>query len=347
MRIYSDCYPGGPSQYNNRKGIQCKIEFYPLPDPAAKTRKNAKPPVHNISISLHEDWDLRNTLTMVMGELERKDLLECSQLWHEETWTSGDPNSLKVVYTIPRTDSKQILLKKHKDYGLMMDEVLTKPSPAVTLTITEILIPMPADVSQPEGASHPSRANSLPTPPPDTANPKPAKRARKQVYACFFVDEKCGVDEHNPPPGPPFDFLDKPADTTDIALLARSRVRKSITATAPPAQAPVVINTNFQGLAEAFSAMRGDNITPKATDSVIPTCLPPVMSLVAFCLLYSLTPALESKLRELSLAGPHVLRKLENADLKEEGLSRMQIAKLRNAEERWLADVAKDNFEVE
>ena len=65
---------------------------------------------------------------------------------------------------------------------------------------------------------------------------------------------------------------------------------------------------------------------------------PPRVTLTKFCKQYKLSASLHEKLAALDIDGPHVLRLIKDGALESKGFSIGEVAGLRDAEERWMAD---------
>ncbi|EIM79739.1 uncharacterized protein STEHIDRAFT_163296, partial [Stereum hirsutum FP-91666 SS1] len=167
-------------------------------------------------------------------------------------------------------------------------------------------------------------------------------------WATFWVNQKEGVDLETPPTGGIFNFSatrEANEDITDINLLS-SRQLQAATNRSPN------VEISFNGLAETIKALRNDAthppnqapITP-APDilrlpAVPPPRLPPRLGLADFGTQYTISAETITQLRLMKVVGPHVLRLLSKEDLLAEGLSRGQVAEVRDAEERWMKDIA-------
>jgi hypothetical protein len=111
------------SVHNNGKGIKVIFSFtplLPLPKPGSKRRKNAKAPIENRIIWLHEDQSLSQLLDDVIASVDQTD-----KLIYTVANRSGlvDGINFNVKYTIPRSDSKDIPLSYTSDFTALMDEV--------------------------------------------------------------------------------------------------------------------------------------------------------------------------------------------------------------------------------
>ncbi|KAI0037783.1 hypothetical protein FA95DRAFT_1613884 [Auriscalpium vulgare] len=167
-----------------------------------------------------------------------------------------------------------------------------------------------------------------------------------RTWAAAIQGKTAGVDFESPPSSPLFDAGAARGDaTTDINVLASRRLR-SLSASNSSNSSPNV-NVSFEGLADMMAVLKGSERSALSPANINPAPsskpLPPKMSLALFCQIYELSAGVITKLSQMELAGPHVLRKLSDADLVEDGaLTKAQIAEVRDAEERWLYDMDKE-----
>lgn len=149
-------------------------------------------------------------------------------------------------------------------------------------------------------------------------------------------------------------------DSTDVAALAQRHLHTA--AGTNVSATPSTIQLSLDGIGDIIKAFRTPNeallapAPPPLAPLALPpqpvplpaapvpqTKIPPHMELEPFCRCYELTAGLVGKLAQMELAGPHVLRLLTNEDLATDGgLSKVQVAELRDGEERWRADLDKD-----
>lgn len=125
------------SVHNNGKGIKVALSFTPLlPPPKAgtKRRKNAKAPVENRILWLHEEDNISQLLDAAIDSVGQAD-----KLTYSIANRSGlvDPINFSIKYTIPRSDSKDIPLSYVSDFTGLMDEVSAMKNAAFRLFIFE------------------------------------------------------------------------------------------------------------------------------------------------------------------------------------------------------------------
>lgn len=79
--------------------------------------------------------DLRDMVNAVISQLKREDFFEGMG------WSPAPRNithaPFNILYTIPRTSSKNIELEKQKEYETMISEATLKTRPAVVLIVIE------------------------------------------------------------------------------------------------------------------------------------------------------------------------------------------------------------------
>ena len=147
-----------------------------------------------------------------------------------------------------------------------------------------------------------------------------------------------GANNENPPNSKLFDPTNK-QNTDDVALLARRRLNQAREAAAPN------ITVNIPGLGDLFrQQLPQPPMEPLAAQNLnLPAPgarrLPPPTKLDDFCRLYHLSESVKGKLTDIQITGPHVLHLVSDVDLRGEGkLSVGELASLRDAELRWIAD---------
>lgn len=120
-------HAGGPSLYNDGKGIKMTLLFTPLlapPEAGKKRRANAKPPVMTRIEYFHEDVPLRDFLIKTLTSIKRRDLFESSWLFQGRELDGND--CFIFSYTIPRRVTDQVIISDEKDYKQMVVEALSK-----------------------------------------------------------------------------------------------------------------------------------------------------------------------------------------------------------------------------
>jgi hypothetical protein len=108
--------------HNNGKGIKVALSFAPLlPPPKAGTKrcKNAKAPVENHILWLHEEDNISHFLDAAIDSVGQADKLTYSIVNR-----SGlvDSINFNIKYTIPRSDSKDIHLSYVSDFTRLVDK---------------------------------------------------------------------------------------------------------------------------------------------------------------------------------------------------------------------------------
>lgn len=150
-----------------------------------------------------------------------------------------------------------------------------------------------------------------------------------------------GVDMEHPPNSKIFDTTHR--NSADISALSKRRLALQTQSTNSPS-----ISLNFEGLADVLK-IAGLNGNPTALPAPIgPQTLQsqsrtpdykapkPKISLVDFCLRYDLSHDVQLKLTTIKVTGPHALRYIDDATLREEGqLELGELADIRDAQERW------------
>lgn len=136
------CETGGPSQYNEGKGINIKLDFYPL-DKSKKRRSNAKPACTSSKLSMHEDFPLLDFLTHLMEEINRFELLQDSRLVRLSRLQLDSPdlpNSFEVQYSIFGTSDKNISISSVAAYQTMVEDVIKRRQPQLVVKLTELFV---------------------------------------------------------------------------------------------------------------------------------------------------------------------------------------------------------------
>ena len=145
------------------------------------------------------------------------------------------------------------------------------------------------------------------------------------------------MDNENPPNSKLFDPTNK-QNTDDVALLARRRLNQAREATVPN------ITVNIPGLGDLFrQQLPPPPVEPLAAQNLnLPAParhLPPRTKLDDFCTRYDLLESVKDKLMAIQITGPHILHLVSDVDLRGDGkLSVGELASLRDAELRWMAD---------
>lgn len=126
-------------------------------------------------------------------------------------------------------------------------------------------------------------------------------------------------------------------NATDTATLARRRA---------VVQQPLAPAVNFEGLVDVLKHLNPTLQQPLPTQiplaSVPHNFPPPKMSTHEFCIKFELSPVIQAKLSGINVTGPHLLRLIDNAALRTEGgLDLGELAGVRDAEERWMTEVAQ------
>ncbi|KAI0039326.1 hypothetical protein FA95DRAFT_1612650 [Auriscalpium vulgare] len=336
-----------------------------------KCRKNAKPKSINTIANTHEDYELSDFLLTIISSVERQDLLESSRLYLESCNSlAGDAESFSVLYSITGTGSRDLKLNSVPSYNQMLKDVHAGNEPAGEGNNTEGSKeeednagrkkskkhePSEKEIAQDElivelsaiHACNDHKCNSACCfiSRPDAEHVKLTSR-HLRTWSAGIHCKKEGVDNHTPPTGPLFDLERHAtnASATNIATLANHRLRTmSGTSSSSPN-----INVSFAGLADVVAALKGPERVPLVPTNVnagsglaastrVALALPPRLPLATFCAVYELSAGTASKLQAMDLVGPHVLCKLTNQDLQDDGmLSKAQVAEVRDAEERWL-----------
>jgi len=133
-------FAGGPSLYNDNKGIKMTIIFTPLLgpplDPRKKRRANAKPSVVTKIDHFHEDVPLHDFLSKAIGtNLKHEDLFEHSWLFQGLGLDKAD--SFSLSYTILHHVTDQVDISNNKDYAQMVTKATNKSPFEVKLFIVE------------------------------------------------------------------------------------------------------------------------------------------------------------------------------------------------------------------
>jgi len=110
------------------------MPLLPLPKPGSKRCKNAKAPIENRIIWMHEDQNVSYLLDAAI-----KSVGQTNKLNYTIANRSGlvDPMNFDVKYTIPHSDSKDILLGYVSDFIELMDEVTAMKAATFKLFIFE------------------------------------------------------------------------------------------------------------------------------------------------------------------------------------------------------------------
>ncbi len=158
------------------------------------------------------------------------------------------------------------------------------------------------------------------------------------------VADELGVNVEQPPDNRQFTIarqnLKSSLSSTDLTLLAARRGKVTQTAALP---AP--INISLSGLADLLHGCSSDSPltrTPASPNKSLPPLpsrptIRPKMGLEDFARTLELSPPLVVKLTSMGVAGPHLLNRLDDTVLRQEGgLTSAEVAELRDAEERWL-----------
>jgi len=132
---------GGPSAYNDGKGISVTTQFSALAKRVggAKHRKNAAAPKAISKIFfIHEEMEFLDVIAKIIFSLNREDLFD---RFNFHAGPSG-PGKITCApfdlhYTISRTTSKNIQLLTTNDFNVMMEEVKTKARPALLIGLVE------------------------------------------------------------------------------------------------------------------------------------------------------------------------------------------------------------------
>jgi hypothetical protein len=125
------------SVHNNGKGIKVALRFTPLlPPPKAGTKrhKNAKAPVENCILWLHEEDNISHLLDAAIDSVGRAD-----KLTYSIANRSGlvDSINFSIKYTIPHSNSKDIPLSYVSDFTRLVDEVSAMKNVGFRLFIFE------------------------------------------------------------------------------------------------------------------------------------------------------------------------------------------------------------------
>ncbi|KAK1233769.1 hypothetical protein PQX77_003060, partial [Marasmius sp. AFHP31] len=99
----------------------------------------------------------------------------------------------------------------------------------------------------------------------------------------------------------------------------------------PQGHNPIYLNLGDLLSKSSPAVAAGETSTPRPRP-------PPRLPLGKFCKQYKLSSSLHEKLSKLDIDGPHVLRLIKDSALESEGFSIGELAGLRDAEERWMAD---------
>lgn len=153
-----------------------------------------------------------------------------------------------------------------------------------------------------------------------------------------------GVDLENPPNQKMFDTTYR--NTNDLALLTqRQQLQQGVQ---PSNNNSGSLGDTFCGLAELLVAVQrppssasSHNSSDAPAPAVNSKRLPSKISLEEFCDRYELSSAIEAKLQETDISGPHALKFFTDAillDRNQGGFSHGELADVRDAEECWLDD---------
>ncbi|EIM83125.1 uncharacterized protein STEHIDRAFT_114137 [Stereum hirsutum FP-91666 SS1] len=371
----------GPSSYNEGAGILVNLSFFPLEKKNTKKQKNAKPNCVNKKLAFHEDMELDDFLVSLCQILDDGlNLLSTCTLYHIQSHEPNEDSSLSISYSILGTSDKDISLESVDDYKTMVKDVSARGKPKLKVEMKQQEVEHDDTGSdsdsreEAENAPAAKKAKTVGLSPQETAIAervndlmdihKCHKKTCKSTHCVLYGPDldhgpliarhfsewgsaweagKDGIDAQTPPTGGIFDFkatqnLDD--NTTDINLLASRRLRTATSNNTGPN-----VQMNFEGLANVLRVARGQENDLHRPANHIPTRphIPPKMVLDEFCTKYELVASTTGKLREMELAGPHILRLLSNQDLIADAkLTNTQVAEVRDAEERWLADAVKD-----
>lgn len=161
-----------------------------------------------------------------------------------------------------------------------------------------------------------------------------------RTWAAALAAKEEGVDMESPPNVKIFDVTYS-GNLMDTNLLAKRRVALQ----AHGQNSPTV---NFEGLANVIKQLNpayGRENAPPAPAPLAAVPLhrrpPPKMSIATFCSQFDLSPEIQAKLLGIAIAGPHLLRLVDDGALRgEAGLSLGELAGIRDAEERWMNEVS-------
>lgn len=130
---------GGPSLYNEGKGIKMTIVFTPLPPAETaqkRARKNAKPTTTSVIEHFHEDMPLADVIVKILFvALKRNDLIEHSCLWHDQE--PDETDSFSLSYTIPRRVTNPVRINKGKDFEQLLHKATRSKPHEVKFYIVE------------------------------------------------------------------------------------------------------------------------------------------------------------------------------------------------------------------
>lgn len=129
---------GGPSMYNNNKGIKATIIFTPLPEenPSKKHRANAKPVTISKITHFHKDVGIKEFIVKVLQTIHWEELIEFSWLYRAgEEMEQAD--SFSAAYSIPQRVVEPITINDEEDFKQMVEEATKKANAEVKIMITE------------------------------------------------------------------------------------------------------------------------------------------------------------------------------------------------------------------
>ncbi|KAJ8082936.1 hypothetical protein PM082_008794 [Marasmius tenuissimus] len=126
--------------------------------------------------------------------------------------------------------------------------------------------------------------------------------------------------------------VEKPTKSIPKTLTSDAESSDKAGPSTPQGHNPIYLN-----LGDLFS--KPSPVAAAAAETSTPRPRPPPrLPLGKFCKQYKLSSSLHEKLSKLDIDGPHVLRLIKDSALESEGFSIGEVAGLRDAEERWMAD---------
>ncbi|KAJ7653555.1 hypothetical protein DFH06DRAFT_1330275 [Mycena polygramma] len=311
-RARQETQPDMPdSEYNEHQGIKYMVAFQPTHPPLAPNetrRKNKKLPSTINSVAyIHEGVSFDEMLEQAIRSVGTR----CDSRQFRYKIVGGDlrTNAFTAVWTIPRTDFKDMQLVSEKHYDELKKEAVAKNDvdPAVKLLITALELPVavndPTDSTEDAGGkakkrkltseeeeiaetiiqlktAHRCSDRSCLSPFCFVGNPT-AKHVRLtpihlSTWGAAILAKVPNVDINTPPPLEEEKMFWPPDSATDavddIALLAARRQNTSNKS--HPSAPTITVNNDFTGLAALFQPLLPTSATqgtPVAPPAPTPT----------------------------------------------------------------------------
>jgi hypothetical protein len=120
--------------------MKFSVIFVPLQPADPKRRKNAKPTTITKIVYVHEDMAMKDMIVKVLDNIKRRDLLNTSWLYNHFELAGSD--SLSFMYTVYRSQNKDISLDNEDDYTELCTQVQDARKQEVTLKLVEQKVPI-------------------------------------------------------------------------------------------------------------------------------------------------------------------------------------------------------------